>query len=44
MLKLDLILQNDNQIDHFLKRNKNVTRLMKYELGGQIMTKFVGLR
>ena len=45
MLRLDLILQIMNWIDHFLKeKNKKVIRLMKGKLGGKIMIKFVGLR
>ena len=36
MLKLDLILENMNQIDHYLKeKNKKVIGLMKYELSGR---------
>ena len=35
MFKLDLILQIMNQTDHCLS---------KYELGGKVMKKFVGLR
>ena len=45
MLKLNLVLQIMNQIDHCLKENnKRVIGLVKNELGGKIMTKFVGLR
>ena len=45
MLKLDLILHIMNKIDHCLKgKMKIVTRLMKDELGGKIVTKFVRLR
>ena len=44
-LKLNLVLQIMNQIDHCLKENnKRVIGLVKHELGGKIMTKFVGLR
>ena len=44
MLKLYLILQIINWIDHYLEdKKKNVIRLMKDKLGGKIMTKFVGL-
>ena len=45
ILKLNLVLQIMNQIDHCLKENnKRVIGLVKHELGGKIMTKFVGLR
>ena len=45
MLKLDLILQIMNQIDHLPKgKNEKVIGLMKDELGGKIMTKFAELR
>ena len=42
-MKLGLILQIMNYIDHYVKKNKKVIRLMKYELGRKIMTKFVVL-
>ena len=45
MLKLNLILQIMNQIDHYQnEKNKKVTGLGKVELGETIITKFVGLR
>ena len=45
MLKLGLMLQIMNQIDHCLKKKiKIVARLMKSELGGKTMIKFVRLR
>ena len=38
MLKIDLILEIMNQIDHYLKEKViKVTRLMKDELGGKIL-------
>ena len=45
MMKLDLILQIRNQIDLYQKgKIEKVVGLMKNELGGKTMTKFVGLR
>ena len=44
MLRVDIIVQIMNQIDHCLKeKNKKVARLMKEELGGKIMIKVFGL-
>ena len=44
ILRLDLILQIMNQIDHFLKKKiKKVIGLMKDKLGGKIIIKFVRL-
>ena len=45
MLKLDLILQIVNYIYHYLKKKmKKVIGLIKDELGGKIMARFVGLK
>ena len=45
MLKLGLMLQIMNQIDHCLKKKiKIVAGLMKSELGGKTMIKFARLR
>ena len=45
MLKLDLILQIMNYIYYYLKEKmKKVIELIKDELGGKIMTRFVGLK
>ena len=45
MLKIDLILEIMNQIDHCLNKNlKKDIGLMKHKLDRKIMTKFVGLR
>ena len=45
MLKLDLIVKIVNQIDYFQKEKiRKVLELVKDDLDGNIMTKFVGLR
>ena len=45
MLQQDLTLQILKQTDHYLKEEiKKVVRLMKDELGDQIIKQFVGLR
>ena len=44
MLKLDWILQIMNQTDHSLKEKNRKIRLIKDELGGKIMIRFVGLQ
>ena len=45
MLKVDLILEVINQIDHYKKKNKKkVIRLLNDKLGRKIMTKLVRLR
>ena len=45
MLKLELILEIVNQIDYFQKEKiRKVIELVKDDLDGNIMTKFVGLR
>ena len=46
MLKLDLILQitNQNAIPLIEGKNKKIFGLIKEQLGGKNMTKFVGLR
>ena len=44
MLKLDLILQIMNYVDHRLKKHKKVIELMKDELAEKIMLKFIGLK
>ena len=41
LLKLDLMIQIMNQTDHFLQEKIG---LIKEELGGKTLTKFVGLR
>ena len=44
MLKIYMILQAVNFIHHYpKKKKKKLIGLMKYELGGKILTKFVGL-
>ena len=44
MLKLDLMFQTMNQIDHCLKEKLEVIGLMKEGLGGKILTKSLRLR
>ena len=45
MFKQDLILQIMKQIDHYLKdKIRKVVGLMKDELGGKLMAKFVALK
>ena len=46
MLKLDLIIQitNQNAIPLIEGKNKKIIGLIKEQLGGKNMTKFVGLR
>ena len=45
MLKQDLILQANNQKDHYLKEKiQKVIGLTKDELHGKIMAKFAALR
>ena len=44
MLKLDLILQFMNYIDHCLnEKNKKSNQINESELGGKVITKFAGL-
>ena len=45
MLKIDLILQIINQVDHCLNEsNKKTIGLIKDKLGGKIMKNFFGLK
>ena len=44
MLKQDFILQIMNWKGHYLQQKKRVIRLMKDELGGNIMIEFYALR